>query len=1066
MPREVSVASSPTGTHAYAQKSIAAGESVQFRVSSDQRHVLSVVRLGANPDGGSLDVRVQDFPAVPAHVQPIHPGSYVHVENGLPATQALGAFSAECWVRPFRTDVWQGLITQHTYPSACGFGLFIAGDHVQAYLGTGGAFQSGGLFQGPAVQSGVWSHVVLTWNGQQATLHVNGQSQPGIAFAGPLVPGSAPLRLGAYGSVDASGQGRTGQFLDGDLAMPVLYSRALTVQEIQGRASARPPTVPALTGVLACWPLTEERGTTLADVSGSGRTGAIINQASWMIGGPGYNPAQVSRYGTYVPAQDATRGHGLRFASDDLYDCGWSVTHSCTVPVDAKPGLYVGRISSEGGATLYEVPFVVRRPASRPRAQVLVLCATNTWLAYSSPFAGQGPAYSCYTSHAAGQPTFQVGLNMPMQAAGAYSLYSDASVNYSHLVRAERFLHQWLERNDYAYDMVTDLDLDRDPGLLSGYKVLVINGHSEYWSVRAWQAVDDFLVGGGSVAALSGNSLFWRVSFDASGTVMECRKYDAGQGFGGLVGTVGELWHSQDFQRGGLLRECGYPGWKLLGLEASGFVGTEAADFISLTVEQSGHFLYDTPQGVGAINGGAIGQAPGGNLPRAVGHEWDARVVRLTGQPPPGAPVPVEPAGITTLATAQKSVGVLDYYGRWRGTSTIVSEIIHWDRPQGGHVFYVGTIGAGWALQADVALQRLMHNVLYHFGVTTEPAAPAVAMSAQGRRMVMHRGLHGALRDKSHDGTQWLPAQEDWHGVGNAIVGAPAAIAWGPYVTLMAVGSEGGLQSRWWDGMQWGPSDAGWQDLGGQLAGTPVAVSRAPWGNPNGFDVFALGRDGAVRHKWWDGAQWGPVPGGWNTLGGQLAGSPVAVNWGAYVTVLAVAPDGTLQGKYWNGTQWGPSETGWQYLGGQLAGPLAVVSRAPANAAGFDIFALGRDGTVQHKWWDGAQWGPAGGGWNTLGGDFAGPPAAVAWGGGGKMSLFAVGKDGQLWTKWWDGVQWNPSPTGWSSMGGGFLGPVTALRSGADRIDLFAVGTDRAVWTRWWEGGAWLPTTGWVSLGV
>lgn len=71
---------------------------------------------------------------------------------------------------------------------------------------------------------------------------------------------------------------------------------------------------------------------------------------------------------------------------------------------------------------------------------------------------------------------------------------------------------------------------------------------------------------------------------------------------------------------------------------------------------------------------------------------------------------------------------MLDYYGQWRnGTPTIISEIIHWDRPRGGHVFYVGTIGAGWAMQADVGLRRLMHNVLYHFGVNPEPAVPRPA---------------------------------------------------------------------------------------------------------------------------------------------------------------------------------------------------------------------------------------------------------------------------------------------------------------------------------------------------
>jgi N,N-dimethylformamidase len=715
---EACVSFDPPGVYAYAANSIAAGETVHFHVSSDRDYQLSIYRLGADPDSSASDVELQRFPPSPARIQSIHPGSYVHVAKALPASQALGAFSAECWVRPWRTDRWQGLVTQHRFPDACGFGLFLANGVVHAYLGDGGPFQEAALHAGPPIPARRWSHVVVTWDGREASLHVNGECSRRWAFTGPLVPGPSPLRLGAYGFVDVDGRPKTAQFLDGDLAMPVLYDRALDAAEIHRRFSALPPTVPVTPGVLACWPLAEERGSTVGDVSRHARSGDIVNHASWMIGGPGYNAAGVPRYGSYDPRQDSTRGHGLRFASDDLYDCAWSVTQSFTLPADTTPGLHVGRIRVNG-SVVYEVPFVVRRSADRPRAQILVLCATSTWLAYSAAFAGTGPAFSCYTTHEAGQPTFQLGLHMPMEAAGVYALYSDASVGYSHLVRAERFLHVWLERNGYAYDLVTDLDLHRDPALLDGYQVLMINGHSEYWSVPAWRAVDDFLTAGGCVAVLSGNTVFWRVSFDASGTVMECRKYDGGQDFGGQLETVGELWHSHDFQRGGLLREAGYPCWKLLGLETAGMADTSDSDFIPFTVEDSDHFLFHTPHATGAVNGHAIGQAAGGGLPRAVGHEWDARVIRLLKEAAPvDAVEPTEPTGITTLATARKTTGLIDYYGRRQsGPPTIISEIAYWERPQGGRVFYAGTIGAGWVLSVDTVLHRMMQNVLHHFGV-------------------------------------------------------------------------------------------------------------------------------------------------------------------------------------------------------------------------------------------------------------------------------------------------------------------------------------------------------------
>ena len=40
-----------------------------------------------------------------------------------------------------------------------------------------------------------------------------------------------------------------------------------------------------------------------------------------------------------------------------------------------------------------------------------------------------------------------------------------------------------------------------------------------------------------------------------------------------------------------------------------------------------------------------------------------------------------------------------------------------WQRPEGGRVFNVGSIAAGWALPADPKLQTLLRNVLANFEV-------------------------------------------------------------------------------------------------------------------------------------------------------------------------------------------------------------------------------------------------------------------------------------------------------------------------------------------------------------
>lgn len=76
------------------------------------------------------------------------------------------------------------------------------------------------------------------------------------------------------------------------------------------------------------------------------------------------------------------------------------------------------------------------------------------------------------------------------------------------------------------------------------------------------------------------------------------------------------------------------------------------------------------------------------------------------------------------------------------------------------------------------------------------------------------------------------------------------------------------------------------------------------------------------------------------------------------------------------------------------------MSRAPAHPSAFDLFALGRDGTLLHKAWDGAQWLPSPPGRNNLGARSWGIPPPSHRTGGDRMTLFAVDTAGALRTKW------------------------------------------------------------------
>ena len=444
------------GVHAYAlEHSVAAGDTLELCVSATVPYRLSICRLGLQVDEPAGDTVLARFDESQANPQPIHPGSYLHVEKRL--RDPLRAITLELWIRPWDLTKLQGVISQEDKDSSEGFALGIGKDgYVGFFLGDGVSPDEKLVHRTKpgAVTKNKWHHVVATWDGKRKRVFVNAKETGAWDFAGPLLAGKHALRLGAMA------QARMAQhFLDGDLAMPAIYARALSEEEVRERFAQNGLKPARGKGVVACWPLTEERGDRVADSSGAGKHGRIINHATWMIGGPGFD-GEVPRFGNYTPRKDSTRGHGLRFASDDLYDCRWNVTHRWRVPSEARSGIYVARMefTYEDKPRLYHYTFIVRRARRRKKAPILLVAASNTWRAYSStPFvvvppeshvvwgtggigkdAGGLPAYSLYRDHATGQGTYQVGLRLPWPSAGPYVLYGGPT-RYSHLLRAERF---------------------------------------------------------------------------------------------------------------------------------------------------------------------------------------------------------------------------------------------------------------------------------------------------------------------------------------------------------------------------------------------------------------------------------------------------------------------------------------------------------------------------------------------------------------------------------------------------------------------------------------------------
>ncbi len=296
-------------------------------------------------------------------------------------------------------------------------------------------------------------------------------------------------------------------------------------------------------------------------------------------------------------------------------------------------------------------------------------------------------------------------------------------------------------------------------------------------------------------------------------------------------------------------------------------------------------------------------------------------------------------------------------------------------------------------------------------------------------------------------------------------------VSWGAdRLDVFVLGTDRALYHKWWGGAGWGPSVSDYEYMGGVCTSVPQVVAWVctsvpqvvAWG-ANRLDVFVTGTDSALYHKWWDGAGWGPSVTDYEHMGGVCLGDPRIVSWGAdRLDVFVLGTDRALYHKWWDGAAWGPSLTDYEYMGGVCLGQPEIVSW---GANRLDVFVIGTDRALYHKWWDGAGWGPSVTGYERLGGVCMSAPKAVAWG-PNRLDVFVVGTDGALYHKWWDGNAWGPSVDGFEYMGGVCVGQPEIVSWGANRLDVFVIGTDSALYHKWWDGAAWGPSlTGYEAMG-
>ena len=582
--------------------SVAPGEKIRFMVSTDlPAYSSALVRLihgDDNPAGpGFKEQRVESAidGARPGRKQFARAGSFVLVPDQPPLSQ-LTSFTIQAWIFPTtpRLQVAQGLLSKFSEQRG-GFCLAVGADGALELWLRNGAVNCR-LSTDRPMRAREWYFVAASFDKQTGRLRLvqdaianwpsdsSSVAVESLCQTPPSCDNDRPLLLAATGVQNTltSTHAAKGLF-NGKLDCPRLFSRALEEKEIDQLSQDIPPADVAGDDLVAAWDFSLNPSSSEVGDTGQHRLhGKTVNMPARAATGHNWNAQEADH------KQAPTQYGAIHFHQDDLENAGWQTDFELTLPEGLRSGIYAARLQGDGATD--HVPFIIRPPRGGARAPILFLVPTFTYLAYVNDRMDAAQALFADIPNIESRlhPLDRYLAEHPEFAMSLYDSHSDGSgscyasslrplVNmrpdYRHILTdsprnlgADLYLVDWLEQENFTYDVAADEDLHRDGlGLLSNYRVLVTGTHPEYWTAQMLDALEQFLAQGGRLAYLGGNGFYWVTSVDPERPhVIEVRR-----GMGGTRAwnsAPGESHHSTTGELGGLWRHRGCPPNRLTGI--------------------------------------------------------------------------------------------------------------------------------------------------------------------------------------------------------------------------------------------------------------------------------------------------------------------------------------------------------------------------------------------------------------------------------------------------------------------------------------------------------------------
>ncbi len=724
--------------------SVRAGDTIHFMVScklpSYQADIVRLIHGDLNPEGPGFKERlVQNVGTFSGQSQKLVIGSYAVVPDH-PLLRLKESFTLLAWVSsttPSKSS--QGLLTKWSDSSGTGYGLVLDGDNGLSLWIGGSDGRVERISTGVPLRRAFWYFVAASYDA--ATGRVLLYQQPktmwpmdetaavvekDIGRLG-IAENSMPLIMAGYCEGEESARPDISGLYNGKIDRPAVFGRGLSLQELE---SLRDGASPSEFGdsLIGAWDFARDFSSDQAtDSSNNSLHGYTVNRPTRAMKGHDWSA-------NYLDFNLAPQEYGaIHFHDDDLDDARWDVSFEFQVPQDLKSGVYGARLT--GGDSEDYVPFFVRPASGASSSKILFLVPTNSYLTYANnhmydrmPYLTEWPGpvspqdkfivenhlNSTYDIHTDGSEVFYTSRRRPIMTMRPKYNFSFPNMGRGGPWQFNGDLHlvDWLDEQGYDYDVATDEDVQREGAeLFRPYNVVVTGSHPEYWSGQGLDAMETYLVGGGSLMYLGGNGFYSVVSFPPDSTHCIEMRRTAGPPLG--QGELGEFYHSFTGEPGVNWRARGRPEYKLIGVGFSGIGFDKSLPYRRLegSYDPRAAFIFE---GIGKDEViGDFGLKQGG----AGGIEIDRADYNLG--TPPHALVLATSTGFSDEYQVSPDEEV-PFRAPLGGTQSplVRGDLVYIEGPDGGGVFSVGSISWCGSLSHnnyDNNVSRIMKNVLDRF---------------------------------------------------------------------------------------------------------------------------------------------------------------------------------------------------------------------------------------------------------------------------------------------------------------------------------------------------------------